>query len=139
MKVFKNLFGDGSKINAGEIVIKNKGEIDTLEEISDRSLLQYSSLKEITKFAPESYMNRYHAIQISGEFDMNDVVYSGLYYVVANDARNTPTNANGYLLVISAHAGHCVQMYMTTSRTDYNIYLRKYISGSGWGDWGTNS
>ncbi len=107
------------------------------EDAKDRSLLQYSSLNQIKIFAPNSYINRYHTIQIGGQSDLNDVRYSGLYYIVASNTLNTPTGINGYLLVISADAGHCVQMYITTALTNYNIYLRKYITGEGWGNWGT--
>ena len=133
-------FVNGLKGNWDEYedhVAEFDAHLEEWEYAKDRSLLQYSSLNQITEFAPNSYINKYHAIQISGESDMNDVRYSGLYYVVASDTYNTPTDVNGYLLVISADAGHCVQMYMTTSLTNYNIYLRKYTTSAGWGDWGT--
>lgn len=107
------------------------------DSAKSRSLLNLSSYNEVKNNIPDTYIGQYNAINIVGNGDLNDVLYSGLYYVVQSGISNTPSSSNGYLLVISANAGHCVQVYTTTALSSSTLYIRKCNSGTNWGSWMT--
>ena len=77
-------------------------------------------------------------VDMQDPFDFNDMVYSGMfYYVGSEDVKNRPTEStsNGYILILSSVNNHCVQFVTYTTSNNYNIYMRKGISGNQWGKW----
>ena len=130
------------KLNASEIVVEDENNINLLNDIADRSLLQYSALMKLkNEVSGNFFMNRLHAIQNDTPNDINldDIKYTGLYYfptsVLTGDK---PVSAGSiYMLVIGAQAGHCVQVAIDTSLVNKNIYMRNYTTSEGWGNWGT--
>lgn len=136
MRVFKNLFGKDDKIHACNIVVGDKNNHDLLSDIASESFLQYSSLQKIKKTYKTANIGTSHGIQLDEPANCNNIRTTGLYYLGDNSSTNTPTDSNGYLLVIAANAGHCVQLFANTSTSNTVLYIRKYVNGSGWGGWG---
>ena len=138
MRVFKNLFGDGSKIHTDEVVVGLQGDYKTLTEKLSEPVYPADALKTLRSIGAFN-INANGAIQSgpSRPSHINDITETGLYYLEGG-VSGKPTSHNMYFIIICANNGHTVQIGTSTNVSDGSLYMRKGTMSGGtmsWGAW----
>ena len=112
MRVWKDLFGDGSKINAEEIVVKKIGSIFNLSQVCGQT-----------------------GISVNG-LNMNNVRHTGIYH--GYDMTNGVASVGiiSVFLVLAYSVDWVVQLQFPIRANDPGeVWIRKFYMGTTWGSW----